>query len=86
MYLRDVEPVLRAGMEFLRDEGATIGCYANRYVTVVKDGRPTERSYGMSWWRSLAAAGALGRVAPDARGDLRRGDAVPVDARARPPG
>jgi aldoxime dehydratase len=34
MYLNDVEPVLRAGMEFLRDEGAPIGCYANRYVTV----------------------------------------------------
>ena len=34
MYLEDVEPVLRAGMEFLRDEGAAVGCFANRYVTV----------------------------------------------------
>lgn len=51
MYLDDVEPVLRAGMAFLRDEGATIGCSANRYLTVDGGGR----TYGMSWWRSLDA-------------------------------
>ncbi|MCO1657972.1 phenylacetaldoxime dehydratase family protein [Pseudonocardia humida] len=55
MYLRDVEPVLRAGMDFLRDEGRAIGCYANRYATVVEDGEPVDRSFGMSWWRSLDA-------------------------------
>jgi aldoxime dehydratase len=56
MYQRDVEPVLRAGMDFLRDEGRSIGCFANRYVTVqTRDGRDTEKSYGMSWWKSLAA-------------------------------
>ena len=55
MYLDDVEPVLRAGMDFLRDEGAAIGCYANRYLTVVEDGQPVDRTFGMSWWRSLAA-------------------------------
>lgn len=56
MYQRDVEPVLRAGMDFLRDQGAAIGCYANRYVGVeTADGRATEKSYGMSWWKSLAA-------------------------------
>jgi aldoxime dehydratase len=55
MYLEDVEPVLREGMDFLRDEGRAIGCYANRYMTVVAaDGTPTEKSYGMSWWKSLA--------------------------------
>lgn len=56
MYLEDVEPVLRAGMDFLRDEGLGVGCYANRYVTVVDaHGRPAEKSFGMSLWRSLAA-------------------------------
>jgi aldoxime dehydratase len=56
MYLEDVEPVLREGMDFLRDNGRSIGCYANRYMTVVaSDGTPTEKSYGMSWWKSLAA-------------------------------
>jgi len=56
MYLEDVEPVLREGMDFLRDNGRSVGCYANRYLTVVgSDGAPTEKSYGMSWWKSLAA-------------------------------
>ena len=56
MYQRDVEPVLRAGMDFLRDDGVKIGCYANRYVQVqTRDGRPTDKSYGLSWWKSLSA-------------------------------
>ena len=56
MYLDDVEPVLREGMDFLRDEGTPIGCYGNRYMRVLDaDGRPVEKSYGQSWWRSLAA-------------------------------
>jgi aldoxime dehydratase len=56
MYQRDVEPVLRAGMDFLRDDGLKIGCYANRYVEVeTPDGAATEKSYGISWWKSLSA-------------------------------
>jgi aldoxime dehydratase len=55
MYLEEVEPVLRAGMDFLRDEGRTIGCYANRYLRVDDEhGNPVDKSFGMSWWRSLA--------------------------------
>jgi aldoxime dehydratase len=56
MYLDDVEPVLREGMDFLRDEGLGIGCYANRYMHVLSpDGSASEKSYGQSWWKSLAA-------------------------------
>jgi aldoxime dehydratase len=56
LYLDDVEPVLREGMDFLRDEGTGIGCYANRYMRVLgADGTPSEKSYGQSWWKSLAA-------------------------------
>jgi aldoxime dehydratase len=56
LYLDDVEPVLREGMDFLRDEGVGIGCYANRYMRLLgADGSPTEKSYGQSWWKSLAA-------------------------------
>lgn len=56
MYLEDVEPVLRKGMDFLRDDGLHIDCIANRYMTVIDaDGRTTEKSFGMSWWKSLAA-------------------------------
>ena len=56
MYLGDVEPVLRAGMDFLRDDGLAIGCYANRYMRVVDaDGRDTDKSFGMSWWDDIAS-------------------------------
>lgn len=56
MYLEDMEPVLRAGMNYLRDDGLSIGCYANRYMTVLDPrGSMTEKSFGMSWWTSLAA-------------------------------
>ena len=50
MYLEDVEPVLHAGMDFLRDDGLQIGCFANRYMTVFdRTGRATEKTFGMSW-------------------------------------
>ncbi|QDP26724.1 phenylacetaldoxime dehydratase family protein [Bradyrhizobium cosmicum] len=56
LYLDDVEPVLREGMDFLREDGLVIGCYANRYMQVLAAGsRASERSYGQSWWKSLAA-------------------------------
>ena len=42
-------------MDFLRDDGVPIGCFANRYMTLVDaEGQPHERSYGMSWWHGLA--------------------------------
>ena len=50
MYLEEVEPILHSGMDYLWDDGLEIGCYANRYMTVVdSNGRPLEKSYGMSW-------------------------------------
>ncbi len=53
MYLEDVEPVLRAGMDFLRDGGAAVGCYASRYLRICDaSGAPLDKSLGMSWWRS----------------------------------
>jgi aldoxime dehydratase len=54
-YLEVIEPTLRRGMEFLRDQGRKVGCLANRYLTVLDDvGFRSERSYGVSWWRSMA--------------------------------
>lgn len=56
MYLVDVEPVLRTGMDFLRDDGLSCGCFANRYMRVLgADAKPVEKSFGMSWWKSLEA-------------------------------
>jgi aldoxime dehydratase len=55
IYLEDIEPTLHAGMDFLRDQGAEVGCYSNRYVQHIDaDGRPIEKTFGISHWRSLA--------------------------------
>lgn len=55
MYLEEVEPVLRKGMEFLDSAGGlAAGCLANRYLRVVNPAfQPTLKSYGLSWWSSL---------------------------------
>jgi aldoxime dehydratase len=56
MYLDDVEPVLHKGMSYLSDEGLAVGCFANRYMAVLDaEGCTTDKSFGMSWWKSLAA-------------------------------
>lgn len=55
LYLEDMEPVLREGMDFLRDRGLDIGCYSNRYMHHLDaSGARLQKSFGLSWWRSLA--------------------------------
>jgi aldoxime dehydratase len=55
LYLKDMEPVLREGMDFLRDKGMSVGCYSNRYMTHIDaGGNPLQKSFGLSSWRSLA--------------------------------
>ena len=86
LYLDDVEPVLREGMDFLRDDGLAIGCYANRYMQVLSaDGKASKKkSYGQSWCgKSLAALErwAGDRIRPP-RQDLRDRDEISIDARA----
>ncbi|MFG6432987.1 phenylacetaldoxime dehydratase family protein [Roseateles sp. LYH14W] len=54
LYLQQIEPKLREGMDFLRDSGLDVGCLGNRYLVHVDDDfSPVERSYGLSWWRDL---------------------------------
>ena len=54
MYLQEIEPILREAMDYLRDSGLPIGCYCNRYMTVVDGkGHDTEKSFGMGFFRSL---------------------------------
>ncbi len=56
MYLDDVEPVLRAGMDFLRDEGARDRLLRQPLPDRGRGRRsPSTARFGMSWWRSLAA-------------------------------
>jgi aldoxime dehydratase len=64
MYLDDVEPVLREGMDFLRDSGRSIGCYANRYMTLERwaESHPTHvRIFGaaMKYLSTLGPAAKL---------------------------
>jgi aldoxime dehydratase len=55
LYLNTMEPVLRAGMKFLRDSApAQTGCYSCRYMDVLdQQGRPLEKRFGLAWFRSL---------------------------------
>ncbi|WP_027929242.1 aliphatic aldoxime dehydratase [Amycolatopsis thermoflava] len=54
LYLDEIEPVLRAGMDFVRDHGQDVGCYSNRYVRYIDlDGNPIDKSYNIGHWRSL---------------------------------
>lgn len=53
-YFSDVEPALRAGMEFLRDEGEEVNCFDCRYMAFVDDdGKATDQTYGLAYFRSL---------------------------------
>ena len=55
LYLQEMEPVLREGMDFLRDQGLGIGCYSNRYMRHLDaQGTPLQKSFGLSYWRALA--------------------------------
>ena len=54
-YLERIEPVLLAGMNFLRDKGGNIGCYSCRYMREMEaDGTPAERSFGLAYFRTMA--------------------------------
>jgi aldoxime dehydratase len=54
-FLEDIEPSLRAGMDFLRDDGLAVGCFSNRYMDVIDDeDRFVEKRFAMSWWNDLA--------------------------------
>lgn len=53
-YLNVIAPILGRGMNFLRDEGLAIGCYFNRWVTLVdKSGKALEKQFAQSLWMSL---------------------------------
>ena len=54
-YYAEVEPVLRSGMAFLRDEGQEVNCLDCRYMAFVEeDGRKTDHTFGLAYFRSLA--------------------------------
>ncbi|MBJ9976595.1 phenylacetaldoxime dehydratase family protein [Pseudomonas sp. S75] len=54
LYLDEILPTLQAGMDFLRDQGAALGCYSNRFVRNIDlQGNPLDTSYNIGHWRSV---------------------------------
>ncbi|WP_119165459.1 phenylacetaldoxime dehydratase family protein [Algihabitans albus] len=54
-YLERMEPVLEAGMAFLRDRGQEVNCHAGRYMREIgRDGAGTDRSLGPAYFRTMA--------------------------------
>jgi aldoxime dehydratase len=54
-YLNDIEPTLRAGMDFLEVHGTEVGCFSNRYMDVVdEDDQFLEKRFAMSWWNDMS--------------------------------
>jgi len=54
LYLDDILPTLQDGMDFLRDNGESLGCYSNRFVRSIDlDGNELDESYNIGHWRSL---------------------------------
>lgn len=58
LYLDTMHPVLTKGMNFLRDEGRSIGCYDCRFMSVVDpDTLETDRdrTFGLAFFQDLAS-------------------------------
>ncbi|TQV77759.1 phenylacetaldoxime dehydratase family protein [Denitrobaculum tricleocarpae] len=54
-YYGEVEPVLNAGMAFLRDQGAEVNCLDCRYMVFVDgSGEKTDHTFGLAYFRSLS--------------------------------
>lgn len=66
LYLSDIQPVLRAGMDFLRDEGRDIGCCSCRLMQVLdaSSGIPLEKSFGLAHFEDLAQLETWARTHP----------------------
>lgn len=65
MYLDEVEPTLRIGMDYLTSDGAEVGCIDNRYAKVLDEaGAPIDQSFGLSWWNSMADLDDWARAHP----------------------
>ena len=46
-----MQPVLKAGMAFLRDRGDEVNCYSCRYMTQIDE--PTENTFGLAFFKTL---------------------------------
>lgn len=53
-YFNDIEPVLKAGLNFLRDDGGEVNCFDCRYMSLMtEEGEITDHTYGLAYFYSL---------------------------------
>ncbi|ASJ71139.1 phenylacetaldoxime dehydratase family protein [Granulosicoccus antarcticus] len=53
-YRDTIEPILKAGMSFLRDHGEQVNCYSCRYMRDLNsDGTDVPRSFGLACFRTM---------------------------------
>ncbi len=53
-YIDTIEPTLKAGMAFLRDQGDEVNCYSCRYMKdIALDGSNLRRSCGIAYFRTM---------------------------------
>jgi len=63
-YQKQIEPALKAGMAFLRDQGSEVNCYACRYMKdLALDGSDPKRSCGLAYFKTMTAIWRAGRSA-----------------------
>lgn len=64
-YLQQVEPVLHQGMDFLRDDGDSIGCLSCRYMQVIDEkGESKQQSFGLAHFTELEKLETWARTHP----------------------
>lgn len=67
LYLKTMHPVLIKGMDFLQDHGSDVGCFCNRFMDIVNledPCNPSERTFGLGFFRDLAALEGWSRQHP----------------------
>lgn len=66
LYVNDIQPVLQAGMDFLRDSGPTVGCRSCRLMQVLDaaTGQAVEKTFGLAHFDALASLEAWAKTHP----------------------
>ncbi|GAB7332753.1 hypothetical protein MBLNU13_g04491t1 [Cladosporium sp. NU13] len=58
LYLKTMHPVLIKGMNFLMQEGTSIGCFSNRFMEVLDDAsprNPSNKTFGLGYFNDLTS-------------------------------
>ena len=65
IYKEDIQPVLTAGMAYIRDNPLESGCVSCRFMDeLTLDGQPQTKTFGMAWFLSMAHLEAWAKSHP----------------------